>query len=63
MKKVNKGLVITRRKSEAIWIGENIRVSIAEIKPKQVRLRIEADGIDVCREEIRATYVKRYNQG
>ena len=46
-------LVLTRRSGETITIGNNIRVTVLEIKGKQVRLGVEApQGTTVHREEI-----------
>ena len=46
-------LVLTRKLGESITIGDDIRVSIIEIKGKQVRLGIEAPQQTVVhREEI-----------
>ncbi len=35
-------LVLNRKVSEAILIGENIRITVVEIRGRQVRLGIEA---------------------
>jgi len=46
-------LVLTRRSGETITIGNNIRITVVEIKGKQVRLGVEApQGTTVHREEI-----------
>ncbi|NIQ36972.1 MAG: carbon storage regulator CsrA [Proteobacteria bacterium] len=46
-------LILTRRSGERITIGEEIRVTVVEIKGKQVRLGIEAPSdTAVHREEI-----------
>ena len=46
-------LVLSRRQSETIVIGDNIRVQVLEISGGRVRLAIEAPGhISVDREEI-----------
>lgn len=46
-------LVLGRREEEAILIGNNIRVVIAEIRPGYVRVGIEAPrDLPVVREEL-----------
>lgn len=46
-------LVLTRRKDEAIIIGDNIRVTVVEIRGDRVKLGFEAPGeVTVHREEI-----------
>ncbi len=46
-------LVLTRRPGESIVVGENIVVTVIEIKGGQVRIGIDAPReIDVYREEI-----------
>ncbi len=46
-------LVLSRRQSETIVIGDNIRVQVLEISGGRVRLAIEAPGnVTVDREEI-----------
>ncbi|MDX2467935.1 MAG: carbon storage regulator CsrA [Acidimicrobiia bacterium] len=46
-------LVLTRRPGESIVIGENIVITVIEIKGGQVRIGIDAPReIDVYREEI-----------
>ena len=46
-------LVLSRRQSESIVIGDNIRVQVLEISGGRVRLAIEAPGhVSVDREEI-----------
>jgi carbon storage regulator len=46
-------LVLTRRPGESIVVGENIVVTVIEIKGGQVRIGIDAPrDIDVYREEI-----------
>ena len=48
------GLVIARRTNEAIYIGDDIKISVTEIKTGQVRLSVDAPKhIEVDREEIR----------
>ena len=46
-------LVLTRRKDESVIIGNNIRVTIVEIRGDRVKLGFEAPGdVTVHREEI-----------
>ncbi len=46
-------LVLTRKSGESIAIGDDVKVTVLEIKLKQVRLGIEApQGTTVHREEI-----------
>ena len=46
-------LVITRKMDEGLVIGENIRITVIEIKGHSVRLGIEAPrSIQIFREEI-----------
>ena len=46
-------LVLTRRSNETIQIGDDITVTILEIKGNQVRLGIEAPGdVVILREEL-----------
>jgi len=46
-------LVLSRRELEAIWIGDNIRLSIVKITNSHVRLKIEAPvQLSVVREEL-----------
>ena len=35
-------LILTRRQNEEIWIGDDIRIRVIEIRGKQVRLAFEA---------------------
>lgn len=47
-------LVLTRRKGEALKIGENIQIRILEVNGHQVRVGIEAPReIVILREELR----------
>ncbi len=47
-------LILSRRKGEAVCIGDDILVSIAEIKGNKVRLAIKAPpSVRVDREEVR----------
>lgn len=47
-------LVLKRNLMQSIEIGENIRVTVVEIKPESVKLGIEApDDIKIWREELR----------
>jgi carbon storage regulator len=46
-------LILTRKLSEGLFIGDDIRVTVVEIRGKQVRLGIEAPPhVVVLREEI-----------
>ena len=46
-------LVLTRRKDESVIIGDNIRVTIVEIRGDRVKLGFQAPGdVTVHREEI-----------
>lgn len=46
-------LVLTRRSEEAVRVGEDIKITVVEIKGNQVRLGIEAPtAVPIYREEI-----------
>lgn len=46
-------LILSRRKDEAIYIGDDIRVSVIDMNGNQIRLGFEADrDIPIYREEI-----------
>jgi len=46
-------LMLTRKKGEKIFIGDNIEVTVMEVKGKQIRLGIKAPiEIPVHREEV-----------
>ena len=46
-------LILTRKTGEGIIIGNDIRVSVLEIRGKQIRLGIEAPAdVQVLREEV-----------
>jgi len=46
-------LILTRKSGEGLFIGDDIRISILEIRGKQIRLGIEAPtNVVVLREEI-----------
>jgi carbon storage regulator len=46
-------LILTRKTGEGLFIGDDIRVTILEIRGKQIRLGIEAPtAVVVLREEI-----------
>jgi carbon storage regulator len=46
-------LILTRKSGEGLFIGDNIRITILEIRGKQIRLGIEAPpNVVVLREEI-----------
>lgn len=47
-------LILTRRESELLYLGENITVAVTKVKGKQVKLSIEAPTkVNVVRGEIR----------
>ena len=47
-------LILTRRKSETICIGENVRITVLGMRQGEVRIGIEAPlDIEIDREEIR----------
>ncbi len=46
-------LILTRRPSESIYIGENIRIKVLGLQGKQVKLGIDVpDDVTVYREEV-----------
>ena len=45
-------LILTRKTSEKITIGEGITIMVVEIRGKVVRLGIEAPGMEVHRQEV-----------
>jgi carbon storage regulator len=46
-------LILTRKLGEAIRIGDNIKITISDIKGKQIRIGIEApEDVLVYREEV-----------
>lgn len=46
-------LVLTRKVGQNIMVGEDIRISVIEVRGKQVRLGVEApDGLPIHREEV-----------
>jgi len=46
-------LILTRKLGEAIRIGDNIRITVSDIKGKQIRIGIEApEDLLVHREEV-----------
>jgi len=57
-------LVLTRKPGEAIFIGDDIKLTILDITRNQVRLGIVAPkAIEVDREEIRARKNREQNDG
>ena len=53
-------LVLTRKKSEIIVIGDNIKIHIVDIKGEKVRIGIEAPkDISVFRDEIHESIIKQ----
>lgn len=46
-------LILTRKLGESIRIGDNIKITVSDIKGKQIRIGIEAPGdVAVHREEV-----------
>lgn len=45
-------LVLTRKPSDAIRIGDDIRVVVTEVKGSRVRIAISAPGLRIVREEV-----------
>ncbi|MBN2688600.1 MAG: carbon storage regulator CsrA [Deltaproteobacteria bacterium] len=46
-------LILTRKLGESIRIGDSIRITVSDVKGKQIRIGIEApDDIAVHREEV-----------
>lgn len=46
-------LILTRKLGESIRIGDNITITVSDIKGKQIRIGIEApEGVMVHREEV-----------
>lgn len=46
-------LILTRKAGEGLYVGDHIRITVVEIRGKQIRLGIEApEHIVVLREEI-----------
>ena len=46
-------LILTRKLGETIRIGDNIKITVSDIKGKQIRIGIEAPGdVTVHREEV-----------
>lgn len=53
-------LILTRKLGESIRIGDEIKITISDVKGKQIRLGIEApEGVSVHREEIYQTIRKQ----
>jgi carbon storage regulator len=51
-------LILSRKLGESIFIGDDIQVIVAKIKPGKVRLAIQAPKeLEVDREEIRAKLI------
>lgn len=47
-------LILSRKKGERVMIGENIVITVLEIRSKEVvALGVEAPGLEVHREEVR----------
>jgi len=46
-------LILTRKSGEGLFIGDSIRITVLEVRSKQIRLGIEApSNVVVLREEI-----------
>ncbi len=46
-------LILTRKTGEGLFVGDHIRITVVEIRGKQIRLGIEApENVVVLREEI-----------
>jgi carbon storage regulator len=46
-------LILTRKTGEALIVGDNIQITVLEIRGKQIRLGIQAPGdVQVFREEV-----------
>jgi carbon storage regulator len=46
-------LVLTRKPGQKIFIGDDIKITMMEIRGNQVRIGIDApDSLPICREEI-----------
>jgi carbon storage regulator CsrA len=46
-------LVITRMENEAVWIGDQIRISVGSVVGKKVQLHITAPkSLNIAREEL-----------
>lgn len=46
-------LILTRKTGEGLYVGDHIRITVVEIRGKQIRLGIEApENVVVLREEI-----------
>ena len=53
-------LVLTRKSGESIRIGDDIKITVSDIKGKQIRIGIEAPGdITVHREEVYQMILKQ----
>jgi carbon storage regulator len=53
-------LVLTRKKSESIVIGNNIRIHIVDIRGEKVRIGIEApEDVSIFRDEIYEQIIKQ----
>jgi len=53
-------LVLTRKKSESIVIGNNIRIHIVDIRGEKVRIGIEApEDVSIFRDEIYEEIIKQ----
>ena len=56
-------LVLTRKKEEKIWIGNDISFSIIEIRGDKVRIGIDAPkDVAVHRDEVKKAIERKQNQ-
>ena len=57
-------LVLTRKPGEAIFIGDNVKITVLDISSNQVRIGVDAPReIEVDREEIRQRKDQERNHG
>ncbi len=57
-------LVLTRKLGEKLYIGNDIVITVVEIRSGQIRLGIEAPrDIEIMREELRAEKLKKEGEG
>jgi len=57
-------LILSRHQDEIITIGDNIRVTVTEIRGDQVRLGIEApEGVSIHRKEVRDSIKRSQDAG
>lgn len=57
-------LVLSRHKDEVIWIGEDIRVIVVEIRGDKVRIGVEAPrDVAVHRDEVKQAIERQKDKG